>query len=111
MQAQFAPNTIEDGTNILTWRNSLTEYYSDLPGVWNLHDFLFVKAQNGEVVMKVRDFYLGGAWKVSPLHPKNTALSGIPTNNYKDKRWHPISDDKMANTISMYNRYMYMYIS
>ena len=52
----------------------LGEKYSDPPGVRNLHNFLFIKVQNGEVVMMVREFCFGGAWKVSLLDPKNTAL-------------------------------------
>ena len=35
---------IEMGEQILAWRNTLGEKYSDLPGVWKYHDFLVVKA-------------------------------------------------------------------
>ena len=36
---------IETGETVLTWRNSLGEKYSDLPGVRKYHDFLIVKAR------------------------------------------------------------------
>ena len=45
-----ATTFIEDGQQVLTWRDSLGSKYSDLPGVRKLHDFLVVKAR---VVMKV----------------------------------------------------------
>ena len=46
---QSATTFIED---VLTWRESLGEKYLDLPGVRKLHDFLVVKAHDGNVVIK-----------------------------------------------------------
>ena len=104
--ASYATTSIEDGTNILTWLQTLGDKYSDLPGVRNLHDFLFVKAQDGKVVLKVYEFCFGGVWNVSPLHQKNTTMSEIPTDTYKDRCWHQISDDKMAHMVTMYNGFI-----
>ena len=104
--ASYATTSIEDGTNILTWLQTLGDKYSDLPGVRNLHDFLFVKAQDSKVVLKVCEFCFGGVWNVSPLHQKNTTMSEIPVDTYKDKCWHQISDDKMAHIVTMYNGFI-----
>ena len=46
---QSATTFIEDGQQVLTWRESLGEKYSDLPGVRKLHDFLVVKAHMMEM--------------------------------------------------------------
>ena len=55
------------GERVLTWRNTLGEKYTDLPGVRKYHSFLVVKAHDGTVVMKVRENCFGGIWKDSPL--------------------------------------------
>ena len=85
---------IETGEQILMWRNTLGEKYSDLPGVRRYHDFLVVKAHDGSVVMKVRENCFSGSWKDSPLRIRNSSLPGVPTETYKDtqrvslqKRW------------------------
>ena len=52
---------------MLTWRESLGQKYSDLPGVRKLHDFLFVHSHTGKVVMKVRELCYAGAWNDSTL--------------------------------------------
>lgn len=100
----FAVTLTEDGTHILTWRDSLGQKYTKLPGVRNLHDFVFVKESSGKVLTVVRDFWFGGTWKESPPHPKQPNISGIPTCTYKDKHWHPIKADKMEPMITVYNR-------
>lgn len=41
---QSATTFIEDGQQVLTWRDSLGDKYSDLPGVCQLHNLLVVKA-------------------------------------------------------------------
>ncbi len=64
---QSATTFIEDGQHVLTWRDSLGDKYSDLPGVHKLHDFLVVKVHNGNVVMKMRENCFAGEWKDSPL--------------------------------------------
>ena len=52
---QSATTFIEDGQQVLTWRDSLGDKYSDLPGVCKLHNFL-VKTHNGNVVMREKGF-------------------------------------------------------
>ena len=87
---QSATTFIEDGTNVHLWRDSLGEKYSNLPGVCKLHDFLFIK-----MVMKVREFCLGGVWAESPLLTRNPEQSGTP-----------ISQDKKAHMITMYDKFI-----
>ena len=42
-----------------------------------LHDFLVVKTNDGEVVMKVREHCFAGVWKNSPLKVVNTDVAGL----------------------------------
>ena len=44
---------------MLTWLESMTKEYSDLPGVRKFHYFLVVKVHTAQVVMKVREQYFG----------------------------------------------------
>ena len=77
---QSATTFITDGQQVLTWRDSLGDKYSDLPGVRKLHDFLVVKAHNGDVVMKVRKNCFTGVWKDSPLRVRDSTAIGVPTD-------------------------------
>lgn len=82
LQALCSPSastSVEDGINVLTWRDTLGSKYSDLPGVRKLHDFLIVKGYDGQVVMKVREKCFTGEWKRSPLRLLDPATPGIPT--------------------------------
>ena len=91
---QSATTFIEDGQHVLTWRDSLGDKYSDLPGVCKLHDFLVVRAHNGNVVMKVRENCYVGEWKDSPLHVRVSTAVGVPTTRYSDSHLHSISAEK-----------------
>ena len=103
---QSATTFIEDGQQVLTWRDSLGDKYSDLPGVRKLHDFLVVKAHNGNVVMKVRENCFTGEWKDSPLRVRVSAADGVPTTKYSVSHLHSISAEKMANMVTMYDRFI-----
>ena len=98
-----ASTVVEDGDNVLTWRDTLGAKYSDLPGVRKLHDFLTVKGYNGHVVMKVREKCFTGEWRQSPLRLLDATTPGIPTTTYKDAHSHNI---KLANMVTMYNRFI-----
>lgn len=104
--APSATTIIESGQNVLTWRDTLGEKYSDLPGVRKLHDFLFIRAHTGQVVMKVREQCFRGQWKDSLLRVVNPMVVGTPSTNYKDKHEHNIKDDKMANMVTMYDKFI-----
>jgi len=104
--APSATTIIESGQNVLTWRDTLGEKYADLPGVRKLHDFLFIRAHTGQVVMKVREQCFRGQWKDSLLRVVNPMVVGTPSTNYKDKHEHNIKDDKMANMVTMYDKFI-----
>lgn len=91
---------------MMTWRDTLSLKYTDLPGVRKYHDFLFIRSHIGEIVMKVREQCYTGAWKDSPLRLLDPSICGTPTTNYKDTKYHAIKDEKMANMITMYNRFI-----
>ena len=98
--------TVETGENVLTWRNTLGEKYSDLPGVRKYHDFLIVKAHDRRVVMKVRENCFGGNWKDSPHHVRDSSKPGVPTTTYKETQTKSLTAEKMANMVVMYNRFI-----
>ena len=87
---------------MLTWRDTL---YSDLPGVRKLPDFLIVKGYDGQMVMKVREKCITGEYKRSPLRLLDPATPGIPTTTYKDAHTHNIKNEKLANMVTMYNKF------
>ena len=87
---QSAESIIETGEKVLAWRDTLGVKYSDLPGVQKLHDFLIVKAHDGQVVMKVRDRCFTGVWRASPLRVMNPSAPGTPDVTYKDAHTHNI---------------------
>lgn len=99
---------IEDGMEVFTWRDALGEKYSNLPDVRKLHNFFIVHPSPGEaVIMKVLEHCYNPQEKpsVSPLHVVDDAqLSTLLT--YKQARTHPISDEKMAHTVQMYNSFI-----
>ena len=82
--AQSAESIIETGEKVLAWRDTLGVKYSDLPGVRKLHDFLIVKAHDGQVVMKVRERCFTGVWRASPLRVVKPSAPGTPDVTYKD---------------------------
>jgi len=79
---------------VFTWQDKLGQKYSDLPGVWKLNDFLVVKTNDGEVVMKVREHCFAGPWKNSPLKVVNTDVAGTPLTTYGETHYHNISAQK-----------------
>lgn len=104
--AQSATSFIEKGDTVLTWREFLGQKYSDRPGVRKLHDFLVVKAHNGEVVMKVCQQCFTGEWKKSPLKVVSAAVSDTCRSTYSETHSHSISGEKLANMVTMYDRFI-----
>ena len=95
--AQSAESIIETGDQVLVWRDTLGVKYSDLPGVRKLHDFLIVKAHDGQVVMKVRERCFTCIWRASPLQVVNPSAPGTPTITYKDARTHSQHHQRRQN--------------
>ena len=105
--SQCATTYIDNGESVHTWRDHLVQKYSDLPGVRKLHDFLVVKTHDSQVRMKVREWCYRGVWRDSPLHVINESLlSGEPITTYANAHSHNIFSKKMANMVTMYDRYI-----
>ena len=84
----------------------ITQKYPDLPGVRKYHDFLFVASHDVGVVMKVRENCFSGSWSESPLRVKHADADGTPTITYRDTRTRQLTSEKMANIITMYDRFI-----
>lgn len=104
--AQSATAHIQKGGDVFTWRNYLGQKYSDLPGVCKLHDFLVVKTNIGEVVMKVREWCFSGEWKRSPLRNVNDDVSPTLLSTYSETHVNDIPEGKMTDMVTMYNRFI-----
>ena len=61
-----AHTTIEDGTSILQWRQTLHVKYSNLPSTRKYHDFLIARSCDQTVVMRVKENCCGGSFGKSP---------------------------------------------
>lgn len=101
-----ATTYIESGETVYTWRDSLELKYTNLPGVRKLHDFLLIKTHDGKVVMKVRELCYTGAWTDSKLKVKDPTVPWLPLHTYKEKHYHSLSKEKMANMVTMYDRFI-----
>ena len=101
-----ATTFIVNGEDVYTWRDSLGVKYSDLPGVRKYHDFLVVKTHDDSVVMKVREKCYCGDWKDSPLHVLDTTVPGVPDTKYSSSHYRAIPAEKMANMVTMYNKFI-----
>ena len=65
----YAEVLVDDGTIVGDWRNTLSKKYSKLPGIRELHDFIYVKNPvTSTVVAKVRELCYTGSFKQSTSH-------------------------------------------
>lgn len=101
-----AHTTIEDGTAILQWRESLQVKYSNLPGTRKYHDFLIARSYDQSVVMKVRESCFSGSFSRSPLRVIDAVAVGIPTDSYKDTQFRNLTTEKLENMKLMYNQFI-----
>ena len=62
----------------------MAKKYSDLPGVWKMHDFMIVRSVKDQVVMKVRPSCHTGNAIESPLHTVDSSQPGSPTGCYHE---------------------------
>ena len=56
--------------------------------------------------MKVREKCYSGEWKESPLHILDITAPGVPDTKYSDHHYRAISKEKMANMVTMYDRFI-----
>ena len=82
---QYADVVIDDGDKVQPWREALMKY-STLPGIRELHDFVFAYNPGCDVRLKVRPLCYTGCLKDSPFHVKRgyrLQESSFPTTCYK----------------------------
>ncbi len=101
-----AHTRIDDGVDVLQWRQATSLKYSDLPGTRKLHDFLIARSYLGSVVMKVRGKCYSGPFAESPLKVTDINASGVPSENYKQTHYRPLSEEKMKDMVTMYDRFI-----
>lgn len=97
---------VDDGSDVMQWRESLSLKYSDLPGVRRYHDFLIARGADGSVAMKVREKCYAGSFSVSPLKVLDPNANGSPRDNYRDTHHHPLKEEKLEDMKLMYNRFI-----
>ena len=101
-----AETVIDDGTAVLQWREATSMKYSDLPGTRKYHDFLIARSVTGSVVMKVQEKCFDGSFIMSPLNIIDESAAGSPTQNYKTTHTRALTDEKMKNMITMYDKFV-----
>ena len=101
-----ASTTIDDGSAVLQWREATSQKYSDLPGTRKYHDFLIARSVTGAVAMKVKENCYGGSFVASPLSVTDESAVGYPTQNYRDTHTRALSDEKMKNMVTMYDKFV-----
>ena len=101
-----AATSIDDGSAVLQWREATCQKYSDLPGTRKYHDFLVARSVTGVVAMKVKEKCYGGSFVESPLSVLDESAIGYPTLNYRDTHTRPLTDEKMKNMITMYDKFV-----
>ena len=78
---QYAFVVIDEGERVYQWRSSL-EKYSVLPGIRDLHDYIFVHQPGSDVKLKVRPLCYTGPVNDSSFHVKrgySLSESAIPS--------------------------------
>ena len=59
--------TFDSGRIVRCWRDTVSQKYTNLPGIRELHDFLSLKNPGTDAVMKVRGKCYSGALKNTPM--------------------------------------------
>ena len=67
--SDYAEVIVDDGTLVCDWREILSEKYSKIPGIWQLHDFIFVKHPTTLcVVARVQELCYTGSFREFTSH-------------------------------------------
>lgn len=67
LMERHASVMFDSGRIVQVWRQTVTKKYSNLPGIRDLHDFLALKNNGENAIMKVRDSYYTGMLKDTPM--------------------------------------------
>ena len=101
--------TLDNGKIVRTWRLLLSDKYSNLPGIRNLHDFLVVKHPiTKSAVMKVRENCFEGTFEDTPMKvTRQECVLPTPTHSYAmQNRLRSLTDSKLKDLHNMYSKYI-----
>lgn len=106
---QNADVVIDKGDKVQPWREALMKN-STLPGISELHDFVFTRNPGCDVRQKVRPLCYTGRLKDSPFHVKRgyrLRESSFPTTCYKSGGiTHELSESKVTHLQQMYDNFI-----
>ena len=104
---------IVTGDSILNWRDSVSQKYSKLPGIRELHDFLIVRNPTTKnAMMFVREFCHEGAPKPTSLKVNNASSPEVncfpsPSDSYLQLgKTRALQSTKLAHLHQMFNSYI-----
>lgn len=73
---QHANVIMDSGRIVRSWGEVVSEKYSNLPGIWDLHDFLALRFS---AIMKVRETCYTGTLVNTPMRINDTSCIALPT--------------------------------
>ena len=107
---QYADVTLDDGAIVCVWREAVAKKYSKMPGIRNLHDFVFSKhCVTGEVVARTRTMCYSGQFTPATMHilAGQNATERIEPQTYEVlKKKRSLSESKMSNLKQMYQNFI-----
>ena len=111
-QSEKISGVIVTGDSIRNWREKISQKYSKLPGIRNLHDFLIVKNPSSmNAMMLVQDFcYEKAAKPAMPLNsdiPPSYNCCPTPDENYCELcKTRSLRPAKLAHLQQMFSKYI-----
>ena len=109
--AKYASVVIDEGEKVFQWREQLVKY-STLPGICDLHDFMFARNPGSNVKLRVRRLCYTGAITESLFHVKRgytLSESVIPTADMSYKNTEQIkslSNTKLTHLTQMFDNFI-----
>ena len=110
---QHSTVTFDRGGIVRCWRDTITQKYSNLPGIRSYHDFLAVRNPGTGAIMKVRELCYSGTLKSTPMHLTRGCTRefiALPTVNdtyIAQGRIKQLSDTKLGHLKQMYSNYIH----
>ena len=111
--SQYADVIVDHGEIVCDWRSSMTKY-SKLPGIRNLHDFIFTKnPTTDKVIAKVRKNCYAGTFENASIHVisgRDVTENAIPDQSLSSYsilgKLKSLSDSKLKNLDQMYKNFI-----
>ena len=104
---------VDNGSIVHIWRESVATKYSKVPGIRNLHDFIFSKhLLSGEVVARTRGLCYDGPFRKSSMHilagqTDDNIVPGEDRTYVRQNRTQELSDSKMNHLKQMYREFIH----